>query len=79
MSNRNFDSSSIIQRLKDKNTAQSMYKANKAGLPILANPQNSNPSPQVIVDFKEGAGTTYTKNLGVGYTVNSGGICNLPV
>lgn len=76
MSNRNFDSSAIIQRLKDRTTAQSIYKANKAGLPIVSNPQNSNPSPQVIMDAKEGAGTTYTKNLGGGYTVNQGGTCN---
>ena len=76
MSNRNFDSSAIIQRLKDINTAQSIYNANKAGRPIISNPQTSNPSPQVIVDLKEGSTTTYTKNLGGGYTVNQGGTCN---
>jgi hypothetical protein len=76
MSNRNFDSSAIIQRLKDINIAQSIYKANKAGVAILSNPQNSNPSPQVIVDMKEGAETTYTKNLGRGYTINQGGTCS---
>jgi hypothetical protein len=76
MSNRNFDSSAIIQRLKDRTTAQSIYKANQAGLPIVSNPQNSNSSPQVIMDAKEGAGTTYMKNLGGGYTVNQGGTCN---
>ena len=76
MSNRNFDSSAIIQRLKDINTAQSIYNANKAGRPIISNPQTSNPSPQVIVDLKEGSATTYTNNLGGGYTVNQGGTCN---
>ena len=79
MSNRNFDASSIIQRLKDKNTAQSLYKSQKAGTQLISNPQNSDPSPQVITAFKEGLQTTYTKNLGTGYTVDVGGIANLPV
>ena len=53
MSNRNFDSSAIIQRLKDRTIAQSIYKANQAGVAVVSNPQNSNPSPQVIMDGKE--------------------------
>jgi hypothetical protein len=77
MSNRNFDSRVIIQRLTQLNTAQSIYKANKAGVQIINNPQNSNPSPQVIMDFKEGSTTTYTKNLGSGYTSSIGGVANL--
>jgi hypothetical protein len=76
MSNRNFDSSAIIQRLKDRTIAQSIYKANQAGVAVVSNPQNSNPSPQVIMDGKEGAGSAYTKNLGSGYTVSLGGTCN---
>ena len=76
MSNRNFDSSAIIQRLKDINTAQSIYLKNKNGVQIINNPQTSNFSSQVIVDLKTGSGTTYTKNLGGGYTVNQGGTCN---
>jgi hypothetical protein len=79
MSNRNFDASSIIQRLQNKNKAQSLYNAQKAGAHLISNPQNSDPSPQVISDFKEGVETTYTKNLGIGYTVDIGGIANLPV
>lgn len=77
MSNRNFDSRTIIQRLTQLNTAQSIYKANKAGVPIIGNPQNSNPSPQVIMNYKEGSATTYTKNLGSGYTSSIGGIANM--
>jgi len=77
MSNRNFDSRVIIQRLTQLNTAQSIYKANKAGVHIISNPQNSNPSPQVIMNYKEGSATTYTKNLGSGYTSSIGGVANL--
>ena len=76
MSNRNFDASSIIQRLKDKNTAQSIYKAQQSGKPAISNPQNSDPSPQVIVDFHAGTITATTKNLGTGYTVDAGATCN---
>ena len=78
MSNRNFDASSIIQRLKDKNAAQSLYKSQKAGTIYLSNPQNSNPSPQVITDFHAGAITATTKNLGTGYTVDTGATCYAP-
>ena len=77
MANRNFDASVITQRLKAINTAQSLYKAEKAGLTIVSNPQNSDPSPQVIGAFKEGVQTTYTKNLGSGYTSSISGILNL--
>jgi hypothetical protein len=79
MSNRNFDASSIIQRIQNKNKAQSLYRAQKEGTHLISNPQNSDPSPQVISDFKEGVETTYTKNLGTGYTVDIGGIANLPI
>ena len=77
MANRNYDASSMIQRLKAINTAQSLYKAEKAGHIIISNPQNSDPSPQVIGAFKEGVQTTYTKNLGIGYTSSISGILNL--
>ena len=77
MSNRNFDASSIIQRLKDINVAQSVYKAQITGKPNISNPQNSDPSPQIIVDSRAGMETTYTKNLGIGYTSSISGILNL--
>jgi hypothetical protein len=76
MSNRNFDASSIIQRLKDKNNARSVYDAKQNGKPVISNPQNSDTSPQVIMNFHAGAETTFTKNLGGGYTVDTGGACN---
>jgi len=75
MSNRNFNASSIIQRLKDKNTACSVYHATQSGKPVISNPQNSSSSPQVIMNYHAGAETTYTKNLGSGYTVDIGGSC----
>jgi hypothetical protein len=76
MSNRNFDASSIIQRLKDKNTARSVYDAKQNGKPVISNPQTSDTSPQVIISFNVGAETTFTKNLGEGYTVNTGARCD---
>ena len=77
MSNRNFDASVMIQRLKAINTEQSLYKAEKGGHILISNPQNSDPSPQMIGAFKEGVQTTYTKNLGIGYTSSISGILNL--
>jgi hypothetical protein len=76
MSNRNFDASSIIQRLKDKNNARSIYDAKQNGTSVITNPQNSDTSPQVIMNFQAGAKIAYTKNLGGGYTVDNGGACN---
>ena len=77
MSNRNFDASSIIQRMKAINTAKSVYAAEKSGTTVIRNPQNSDASPMVITDFKEGVQTTYTKNIGTGYTSSIGGIVSL--
>ena len=76
MANRNFDASSIIQRLKDKNTAQSLYQAQKSGKPRIANPQTSDASPQVIASFKMGAETTYSRTLQGTTMINTGVTCN---
>jgi hypothetical protein len=74
MSNRNFDASSIIQRLKNKNAAQNIYRSQVLGQPMLSNPQNSNPSGEVIVDYNGGSQTTYQKGLlGSDTTANLGG------
>ena len=74
MSNRNFDASSIIQRLKNKNAAQNIYRSQVLGQQTLSNPQNSNASGEVIVDYNEGSQTTYQKGLlGSDTTANLGG------
>lgn len=77
MSNRNFDSRVIIQRLKDKNQAQSVYRAQTTGQPTLHNPQNSDASPQVIQNYKVGSETTYSQGLLGGYTVDTGAVANI--
>jgi len=77
MSNRNFDSRTIIMRLQQQNIAQGLYKAQKAGQQLISNPQTSDPSPQRIATYIAGTETTYTKNLGTGYTVSVGGAANL--
>ena len=77
MSNRNFDSRVIIMRLQQQNIAQSLYKTQKAGKQLITNPQTTDPSPQQIANYIAGTETTYTKNLGTGYTVSVGGVANL--
>ena len=77
MSNRNFDSRTIIQRLQEQNNAQSLYKAQQSGKQLISNPQVSDPSPQRILSYKQGVQTTYYKNLEGGYTVSNSGITNL--
>jgi hypothetical protein len=76
MANRNFDASSIIQRLKDKNIAQGIYKAQQAGKPRISNPQTTDASPQVIASFKEGSETAYSRTLKNTTTVDTGASCN---
>lgn len=45
MSNRNFDSRTIIHRLQQLNIAQNLYKTQKNGQQIINNPQNTDSSP----------------------------------
>lgn len=78
MSNRNFDSRVIIQRLKEKNQAQNIYGSQNRGQTMITNPQNSNPSPQTILNYKTGSETTYWKGLlGGAYTVDTGAVANI--
>jgi hypothetical protein len=74
--NRNFDSRVVIQRLQDKVIANNIYRSQKNGKTILRNPQNSNPSGQIIVDYEEGVQTTYEQGPNGGYTVDLGGIAD---
>jgi hypothetical protein len=77
MSNRNFDSRTIIHRLMEQNQAQSLYRRQVNNKAYLSNPQTSNASPSLIATFQEGAETTYYKNLGTGYSISVSGITNL--
>jgi len=77
MSNRNFDSRVVIQRLRDKNMAQNFAQFQQNGQSIINNPQTSDPSPQRIGQYYDGAGTAYEQNLlGSGYTVDLGATAN---
>lgn len=77
MSNRNFDSRVVIQRLRDKNLAQNFAQFQQNGQSIINNPQTSDPSPQRIGQYYDGAGTAVVQNLlGSGYTVNVGATAN---
>ena len=77
MSNRNFDSRVVIQRLRDKNMAQNFAQFQQNGQSIINNPQTSDPSPQRIGQYYDGAGTAVVQNLlGSGYTVNVGATAN---
>lgn len=78
MSNRNFDSRVVIQRLRDKNMAQNFAQFQQNSQSIINNPQTSDPSPQRIGQYYDGAGTAVVQNLlGGGYTVNLGATANL--
>ena len=77
MSNRNFDSRVIIQRLQDQTNAQNLYSMQKQGRALITNPQTTTTSPQRINSFLEGLQTTYYKNLGTGYVSSIGGVANI--
>jgi len=77
MSNRNFDSSVVTQRNKDKVLAQNFFQNQQNGTAIVNNPQNSNGSWSVIPQVAEGVFTTYQESL-LGYTSSDlGGTGNL--
>jgi hypothetical protein len=78
MSNRNFDSNLIIQRQRDLNDANELYRTQKEGHTLISHPQNTDRSLQRILNFKTGSQTFYFKNeIGGGHTVSLGGIANL--
>ena len=77
MSNRNFDSRTIIHRLMEQNQAQALYKRQLNNKAYIGNPQTSSYSPATIATFQEGSETTYYKNLGTGYSISVSGITNL--
>lgn len=78
MSNRNFDSNLIIQRQRDLNDANELYRTQKEGHTLISHPQNTDKSLQRILNFKTGSQTFYFKNeIGGGHTVSLGAIANL--
>jgi len=63
MSTRNFDSSTVIQRLKEKTYARNLYFNNVSGQRLINNPQNSNGDASQFGRYIEGAQTEYYKGL----------------
>ena len=79
MSNRNFDSRTIIQRLQQQNYARNLYKNNVSGNKIINNPQNTNSDSSTQMTYTPGAQTEYVRGLqGGGGTISVGGIVNIP-
>ena len=78
MTNRNFDSRVIIQRLRDQNNAQNLYRYQQLGIQGIRNPQISDSSSERILSYRSGQETTYYKNLiGGGYISSIGGVANI--
>ena len=73
MSNRNFDSRVIIQRLQNQNYARNLYQTNANGHTLINNPQNSDGTSSRFTTFVPGAKTDYFRGLiGSGETVSVG-------
>jgi hypothetical protein len=74
MSNRNFDSRVIIQRIQNQNYARNLYQTNVNGQTLINNPQNSDGTSSRLTTFVSGAQTEYFRGLmGAGETVSVGG------
>jgi phage gp36-like protein len=74
MSNRNFDSRVIIQRLQNQVYARNLYINNTAGQKLINNPQNSDGNASRFNSYVPGAQTEYFKGLiGGRETVSLGG------
>ena len=71
MSNRNFDSRVIIQRLQNQNYARNLYQTNVNGQALINNPQNSDGTSSRFTSFVPGAKTDYFRGqVGAGETVS---------
>lgn len=80
MSNRNFDSRVIIQRLQNQVYSRNTYINNTSGKQVINNPQNSNGNASVFNSFKDGAQTQYFRGLiGGGETISPGGIAEIGI
>jgi hypothetical protein len=77
MSNRNFDSRVIIQRLRDLNNAQNLYRYQTLGIQSIRNPQVSDSSSERILSYRSGQETTYYNTLSGGYISSIGGVANI--
>ena len=78
MSNRNFDSRVIIQRLQHQNYARNLYQMNVTGQTLIANPQNSDGAASQVATFSAGSQTQDCRGLLGGNSVSLGGISDVP-
>jgi hypothetical protein len=79
MSNRNFDSRIIIQRLQDKNVARNQYVYNTTGQRIINNQQTTTGDSSKMNSYNLGSQTMYFKGLlGGCEIVNVCGNVNVP-
>jgi hypothetical protein len=79
MSNRNFDSRVVIQRLQNQNYARNLYLNATGGSRVINNPQNSDGDSSRFNSYIPGAQTEYFRGLlGGGETISVGGIVNIP-
>lgn len=79
MSNRNFDSRVITQRLQNQVNARNLYLNNTNGKGIINNPQNSDGNASRFNSYIPGAQTEYFRGLvGAGETISPGGIIGIP-
>ena len=75
MSNRNFDSRVIIQRLQHQNYARNLYQMIANGQALINNPQHSDGTSSRLTTFVAGAQTEYSRGLfGSGESTSVGGI-----
>jgi hypothetical protein len=80
MANRNFDSSMITRRLRDKNYARNLYLNNTNGNTVINNPQTSDGTAGRYNTYIPGAQTEYFRGLMGGQgTVNIGGSIITPM
>lgn len=78
MSNRNFDSRVIIQRLQQQNYARNLYQMNVNGQTLINNPQHSDGTSSRLTAYMPGAQTQYFRGLlGGGESVSVGGTFNV--
>jgi hypothetical protein len=78
MSNRNFDSSAIIQRLQNRIYSRNLYNNNTTGQRVINNPQTTDGNSSRYVTFVEGAQTEYFRTLEGTTMVSEGGTANIP-
>lgn len=76
MSNRNFDSRTITDRLQQINHARYLHTQQLAGQSPLSNPQTSNGNASTVALFQAGSPSVYQKGLLGGVTTSQpGGTC----